>query len=70
MSERFGFDGQVVKPYFVFDGSVTWTRGPWELRARVDNIFDKTYAASGFSRSSGHFPGEPRTAFIEAKYNF
>jgi len=70
VSERFGFDGQVVKPYFVFDGSVTWTRGPWELRARVDNIFDKTYAASGFSRSSGHFPGEPRTAFIEAKYNF
>lgn len=70
VSERFGFDGQVVKPYFVFDGSVTWTRGPWELRARVDNIFDKTYAASGFSRSSGHFPGEPRTAFVEAKYNF
>jgi len=70
VSERFGFDGQAVKPYFVFDGSVTWTRGPWEVRARVDNIFDKTYAASGFSRSSGHFPGEPRTAFIEAKYNF
>lgn len=70
VSERFGFDGQRVKPYFVFDGSVTWTRGPREIRARVDNIFDKTYAASGFSRSSGHFPGEPRTAFVEAKYNF
>jgi len=70
VSERFGFDGQRVKPYFVFDGSVTWTRGPWEIRARIDNIFDKTYAASGFSRSSGHFPGEPRTAFVEAKYNF
>jgi iron complex outermembrane receptor protein len=33
-------------------------------------MFDKTYAASGFSRSSGHFPGEPRTAFVEARYNF
>lgn len=70
VSERFGFDGQRVKPYFVFDGSVTWTRGPWEVRARVDNIFDKTYAASGFSRSSGHFPGEPRTAFLEVGYRF
>jgi len=70
VSERFGFDGQKVKPYLVFDGSVTWTRGPWEVRARVDNIFDKVYAASGFSRSSGHFPGEPRTAFLEVRHNF
>lgn len=70
VSRRINFDGQSVKPYFVFDGSVTYKTGPLEFRARVDNIFDKKYAASGFSRSSGHFPGEPRTAFVEARYNF
>ena len=63
-------NGQTIRPYFVFDGSVTWTRGPWEARLRVDNIFDKTYAASGFIDRNGHFPGEPRSAFVEVGYKF
>ena len=70
VSSRVSFDNQRVQPYFVLDGSLTYTRGPWELRVRADNILDKEYAASGFSRSSGHFPGEPRTVFAEARYNF
>lgn len=70
VSRRISFDNQQVKPYLVFDGSVTYTTGPWELRLRGDNLFDKEYAASGFSKSSGHFPGEPRTVFLEAGYNF
>ena len=70
VSERLSLNNQRVKPYFVFDGSVSWTRGPWQLRARIDNILDKTYAASGFTTVNGHFPGEPRSAFLEVGYNF
>lgn len=70
VSKRFSFAGQPVNPYFVFDASVSWNRGPFEVRLRVDNLFDKTYAASGFNDRGGHFPGEPRSAFIEAGYRF
>ncbi len=70
VSRRFSFAGQPVNPYMVFDASVTWTRGPFELRLRADNLFDKTYAASGFDERGGHFPGRPRSAFIEAGYRF
>jgi iron complex outermembrane recepter protein len=37
---------------------------------RVDNMFDKVYAASGFSAQSGHFPGEPRTFLAELRFQF
>lgn len=70
VSERFNFQGQPVNPYFVFDASASWTSGPFEVRLRVDNLFDKTYAASGFNDRGGHFPGRPRSAFIEAGYKF
>jgi iron complex outermembrane recepter protein len=70
VSERISLSNQPVNAYFVFDGSVSWSRGPWEARLRVDNIFDKTYAASGFNDRGGHFPGEPRSAFVELGYNF
>jgi iron complex outermembrane receptor protein len=70
VSKRFNFQGQPVNPYFVFDASVSWARGPFELRLRVDNLFDKTYAASGFNDRGGHFPGRPRSAFLEAGYRF
>lgn len=70
VSKRFSFSGQPVNPYFVFDASVNWNRGPFEVRLRVDNLFDKTYAASGFNDRGGHFPGKPRSAFIEAGYRF
>lgn len=70
VSERISLSNQPVNAYFVFDGSVSWTRGPIEARLRVDNIFDRTYAASGFNDRGGHFPGEPRSAFLEVGYNF
>lgn len=70
VSKRLSLSNQPVNPYVIFDGSVTWTHGPWEIRARIDNIFDKTYAASGFNDRGGHFPGEPRSAFVEASYRF
>ncbi len=70
VSERISLSNQPVNAYFVFDGSVTWKRGPWDLRVRVDNLFDKTYAVSGFNDRGGHFPGEPRSAFVELGYRF
>jgi iron complex outermembrane receptor protein len=70
VSERISLSNQRVKPYTVYDASVTWTRGAMEWMLRVDNLFDKTYAASGFIDRAGHFPGEPRSAFIEARYRF
>ncbi|QYU68886.1 TonB-dependent receptor [Leptolyngbya sp. 15MV] len=70
VSRRFNFAGQPVNPYMVFDASISWTRGPFDVRLRVDNLLDKTYAASGFDDRGGHFPGEPRSAFIEAGYKF
>ncbi len=70
VSRRISLSNQPVRPYFVFDGSLTWARGPVSLLLRVDNLFDKTYAASGFNDRGGHFPGEPRSAFVEARYNF
>lgn len=70
VSKRISLSNQPVNAYFVFDGSVSWTGGPWDVRLRVDNIFDKTYAASGFNDRGGHFPGEPRSAFVEVGYKF
>jgi len=70
VSKRISLSNQPVNSYFIFDGSVNWTRGPWDVRLRVDNIFDKTYAASGFNDRGGHFPGEPRSAFVEVGYKF
>ncbi|ODT85285.1 TonB-dependent siderophore receptor [Phenylobacterium sp. SCN 70-31] len=70
VSERVGFDGQRVKPYTVFDASIIKTLDFAEVMLRVDNIFDETYAASGFSLRNGSFPGEPRTWFVEVRRKF
>lgn len=70
VSERLSIDGQRVKPYMIFDASLIWERGPWRTLVRVDNLFDKTYAASGFIERTGHFPGEPRTVFLGVSHRW
>lgn len=70
VSERISLSKQRVQPYIVFDGSIILTRGPWKFLLRVDNILDKTYAASGFTDRTGHFPGRPRAGFLEVTRNF
>ena len=70
VSERLSIEGQRVQPYMVFDASLIWERGPWRALLRVDNLFDKTYAASGFISRTGHFPGEPRTVFLEVSHRW
>lgn len=70
VSRRISLSGQGVKPYTIFDASITKGLGFAELMLRVDNIFNKVYAASGFSAQSGHFPGEPRTFLAELRFGF
>ena len=70
VSRRISLSGQRVKPYTIFDASITKGLGFAELLLRVDNIFDRVYAASGFSAQSGHFPGEPRTFLAELRFRF
>jgi len=70
VSRRISLSGQQVKPYTIFDASLTKGLGFAELLLRVDNVFDKVYAASGFSAQSGHFPGEPRTFLAELRFGF
>lgn len=70
VSKRLSISGQTVKPYIVFDASVIYDFGDFSLLLRADNLFDKTYAASGFIDRTGHFPGEPRSVFAELRYRF
>lgn len=70
VSDRLSIDGQRVDPYMVFDASLIYETGPIRALIRVDNLFDKTYAASGFIERTGHFPGEPRSVFVELGYSF
>ncbi|WP_235519656.1 TonB-dependent siderophore receptor [Sphingomonas sp. Leaf22] len=70
VSRRVSRSGQPVLPYTIFDASITRQLGFAELMLRVDNLFDKVYAASGFTAQTGHFPGEPRTAFVELRTKF
>lgn len=70
VSRRISLSGQTVRPYTVFDASITKKLGFAEVMLRVDNLFDTVYAASGFSAQSGHFPGEPRTFLAELRTRF
>lgn len=70
VSEQISSDAQKVKAFTVFDAS--WTT-KWDnilFSLNVNNLFDKEYAASGFSERNGHFPGQPREIIAQLKYNF
>lgn len=70
VSDRLSIDGQPVNAYMIFDASLIYETGPIRAMLRVDNLFDRTYAASGFISRTGHFPGEPRSVFLEVGYRF
>ncbi|MEM9168019.1 MAG: TonB-dependent receptor [Pseudomonadota bacterium] len=67
---RQSLSGQKVRPYTVFDASIIYSPGSWNALLRIDNLFDHTYAASGFIERTGHFPGQPRQVFLELSRNF
>jgi iron complex outermembrane receptor protein len=70
VSERVGLDRERVRAYTIFDASIIKDFGFVEAKVRIENIFDKEYAASGFGIRNGSFPGEPRTLFVELKKTF
>jgi len=70
VDERISLDGQRVKPYTVFDMSWKTQWQQWQFQLNVKNLFDKVYAASGFTERTGHFPGEPRRVYLQAAYTF
>jgi iron complex outermembrane receptor protein len=70
VDEQISLSGQRVKEFAVFDASIIWEPDPVKVQLRIDNIFDEDYARSGFIERTGHFPGEPRTVFVEVGYAF
>jgi iron complex outermembrane recepter protein len=70
VDERLSLDGQRVKSYTVFDASWQTRWQDWFFQVNVKNLFDRTYAASGFIARTGHFPGEPRRVYLQASYEF
>ncbi|MCG7531900.1 TonB-dependent siderophore receptor [Psychrobium sp. MM17-31] len=70
VSEQISFDEQRVKPYTVFDVSWTTQFDDVLLSINVNNVFDKEYAVSGFSKRNGHFPGAPREVVAQLAYSF
>lgn len=70
VSEQFSISGQTVKSYTVFDISWQTEWQSWLVQLNVKNVFDKTYASSGFINRTGHFPGEPRRVYLTTTYQF
>lgn len=70
VSEQLSRDGQRVKPYTIFDASWQTTWHDWQWQLNVKNLFNKTYAASGFIERTGAFPGEHRRVYLTASYSF
>jgi iron complex outermembrane recepter protein len=67
---RQSLSGQKVRPYTIFDASIIWEPEPFKLILRVDNLLDEEYASSGFIDRTGHFPGDPRSVFLEISRSF
>ena len=65
MDVRRSISGQKVRPYMTFDASIIYEIDDWKALLRIDNLFDETYASSGFIDRTGHFPGDPRSVFLE-----
>lgn len=70
VGDRISLNGQAVKAYTIFDASWQTQWRDWTFQANVKNLFDKVYAASGFIERTGHFPGEPRRVYLQARYRF
>lgn len=70
VGEQQSIGGQPVKAYTVFDISWQTEWQSWLVQLNVKNLFDKTYASSGFIDRTGHFPGEPRRLYLTTTYSF
>jgi len=70
VAERVSLSGQRVDPYVVFDVAL---ESRWDFltaQLNIQNLFDKTFAESGFIARTGHFPGAPRSIRFELTADF
>ncbi|SHO54537.1 TonB-dependent siderophore receptor [Vibrio quintilis] len=70
VGQQWSQDGQIVQSYTVYDASWQTHWQDWKFQLNVKNLFDKTYAVSGFLERTGHFPGERRRIYLTADYSF
>lgn len=70
VSDRVSLSNQKVKAYTVWDASWRTQYQGFDIQLNIKNIFDKTYATSGFNKRNGHFPGEPRTVLLQVSRQF
>lgn len=70
VDDQISFNNQKVRSYVVFDLSWQTRWNDWLFQANVQNLFDETYAVSGFLERTGHFPGEPRRVYLSATLEF
>lgn len=69
VSDQFNLDEQKVKAFTVFDASWTTEWQQLTLQLNINNVLDKQYFVSGFSRRNGNFPGSPREVILQLKYS-
>jgi iron complex outermembrane receptor protein len=69
VSERLSLSGQKIKPYTTWDASWQTRINKFDIQLNLKNIFDKEYATSGFNERNGHFPGEPRSVFLQVSHS-
>lgn len=70
VDERLSLSGQTVKSYFIADMSIIYEVDNYSVLLRIDNLFDREYAESGFLERTGHFTGETRNGFVEFTYSW
>ncbi len=63
--------------YGLLNAALRYDQGPWLFSARVNNLLDKEYTASGdigfdafFVRREGHFPAPERNVWLSVRYQY
>lgn len=62
--------GNRLKPFTVFDATISRDFGIFDAKFRIENIFDKFYAVSGFTGPKGAYIGNARSWFVELRRRF
>jgi iron complex outermembrane receptor protein len=70
VDDQISFNDQRVRSYTVYDISWQTRVNDWLIQLNIKNLFDEVYAESGFLARTGHFPGEPRRAYLSLTYDF
>ncbi|MCI4591902.1 TonB-dependent siderophore receptor [Sphingobium sp. BYY-5] len=70
VSSQLDRSGDRLKPFTIFDTTLTKSFAFAEVKLRIENIFDKYYAVSGFTGPKGAYIGNARSWFIELRKRF